>query len=267
MTRLIKKMVIDRVDMVDEGSNTESFIKLTKRKESDSVMTYEEIKKSLKEEDAAVIEAELAKAKAEVPAETVTALEKANTDLTAVNAELVTANESVATLTATNEDLAKAKPADEEPTFEDMLKSLPEPMKAIAQKMQDEKVAAETLAKSMHETKIMDEALAKAKEIDKAPLEVEKLAKLLKSAPEELVALLKSMNALITDGAMDDLGKGAGEGGEGTDAWEVIEKRAAKLMADDKTLTKAKAISEVVQEDEELYKRYLDGQHVAVVGK
>ena len=96
MPYMLEDLVIDRVDLVDEGANSAAFIELYKRKEQ-SAMNFEEILSKMKPEHAEVIQAEINKAKED--------LAKAQEDLASVTAERDQASED---LKAANDDLAKA---------------------------------------------------------------------------------------------------------------------------------------------------------------
>ena len=55
MPYILEDLVIDRVDLVDEGANSAAFIELYKRKEQ-SKMNFEEILSKMKPEHAKVIQ-------------------------------------------------------------------------------------------------------------------------------------------------------------------------------------------------------------------
>ena len=104
MPYILEDLVIDRVDLVDEGANSAAFIELYKRKEQ-SKMNFDEILSKMKPEHAKVIQETL---------DTVTNdLTKAKEDLTTVTAERDNASQELAKakddLKAVNEDLTKAK--------------------------------------------------------------------------------------------------------------------------------------------------------------
>src|SRR5690606_31951851 len=92
---LLMDLVVDRVDLVDEGANSAAFIKLYKRKEMETGMDFNEIISKLKPEHAEVIQEEIAKAKAEVPEEIATELSDTKEALEKSKAELEKIKEEV----------------------------------------------------------------------------------------------------------------------------------------------------------------------------
>ena len=104
MPYLLTNLVVDRVDLVDEGANSAAFIELYKRKEKD--MNFSEILSKLKPEHAEIvqkhldeIEAKVTKACADLEAANNTISEQA-TKLDEANDALAKANEELETLKA-----------------------------------------------------------------------------------------------------------------------------------------------------------------------
>lgn len=253
MPNLILDLMVDRVDLVDEGANSQAFIKLYKRKETTGPMKIEEILQKMKPEHADAIRAEVAKAKAEVPEEVETELNKAKADLAKATEDLAKKDlESVET----------AKKKDEEPDFEEVLKSLDPSIQKYFNDLNAQKIAAEEVAKRAAEEKATNEAVSKAKELKSLPIEEDKLVEVLKSVSPEVHEVLKAANKAIEDnGLFDEIGKSKSKDGEdnaASDAWSKIEKKA-EALAEEHKISKAKAITMAVQQNPELYKEYLEG--------
>ena len=118
MPYLLENLVVDRVDLVDEGCCSAAFIELYKRKEQSEKMDVKEILAKMKPEHASVLEEAINKAKEELSA-TITERDEARADLAKVKEDLA----------AANEDLEKAKSeletmqAEKEPEETDKAKS------------------------------------------------------------------------------------------------------------------------------------------------
>jgi DNA repair exonuclease SbcCD ATPase subunit len=245
MPNLLLDLVVDRVDLVDEGANSAAFIKLYKRKERIKDMSFEEIIKQLKPEHAEVIKAELEKAKSEVPEE----VSKKLTKLQDIEEEL---NE-------VKQELAKAKKQDTgEENIEDIIKKLDDPIQRVFKSMQAKADAAEALAKQLTEEREREEAIAKARELKALPVEEETLVEVVKDvSPEVFDILKKASDALESSDIFEEVGKGKG-GHDTVDAWSKIEKKAEEIASRD-NISKEKAIGIVVNENPDLYKEYLNG--------
>ena len=230
MPYILEDLVIDRVDLVDEGANSAAFIELYKRKEQ-SKMNFEEILSKMKPEHAKVIQETL---------DTVTNdLTKAKEDLTTVTAERDNASQELAKakddLKAVNEDLTKAKSelkelnkscgtdgkddkgcgkacgkdddddkdcgkacgndnkkANSGASFDEaeVVKGMPKEAREIFQKMQAQKNAAEEELRKAKEAEKDAKAIAKAKELKAIPVEQDKLVDILKRADADLIGIL-----------------------------------------------------------------------------
>lgn len=247
MAQLLVDLMIDRVDLVDEGANSEAFIKLYKRRNKE--MTFEELLKSLPEEQATLINDEMKKvdeakleeymAKAKLEAEAEIATIKAEAE-----AEIAKAKE---------EAISKSKT---EETPEDIIKSLDPAVQAIFKSLEEKKIAAETIAKQLKEDQEKEETIAKAKELKALPVDESKLFDIAKAATPEIYEVLKSVSKALED---SEIFKEKGNNSKGdVDAWSKIEKAAATVAERD-GITKAKAIAVVMKEQPELYKEYLKG--------
>lgn len=287
MPYLLEDLVVDRVDLVDEGANSAAFIELYKRKEQVATMDINEILSKMKPEHSAVIQAELDKlsgdiTKAKADLATVTSerdtatqdLVKAKNDLTVANDELGKTRSELETLKAkgsgectcdgeadengTCKVCGKPKPKkkadfDEEET----LKSLPEAARAMFAKMRAQKEAAEEEVRKAKEAEKTAEAVAKAAELKALPIESEKLVGVLKNCGADMIDVLTTINAAIEGTVLSEVGKSFFSSG-GTDAWSKIEAKADEIAKRD-NVTKQKAVSIAIKENPGLYKEYLQG--------
>lgn len=285
MPYLLEDLVIDRVDLVDEGANSAAFIELYKRKERSATMDIKEILSKMKPEHSAVIQAELDKLSGEVTKAkedlvTVTTecstakqdLEKAKEDLKAANEGKEKAESELETLKASLPDECdcdgeadengmckvcgkpKKKAAFDE---EETLKSMPAAARAVFIKMRTQKEAAEEEVRKAKDAEKQAEAVAKAAELKALPIETEKLVGVLKSCSADMVDVLTTINAAIEGTVLDEVGK-SNAGSKGADAWSKIEAKADEIAKRD-SVTKQKAVSIAIKENPELYKEYLQG--------
>ena len=252
MTKLTD-LVITKVALVDEGSCSEAHIKLYKRKEGgNSIMPYEEILKSLPDEQREVIETTMAKAKAELPEGAMSEEEKKKLEL-----------EKQAALDEVN-SLKKSKPV--ENFDEEILKGVDPAVRALIEKSRAQAQAAEQAVLKMKEDQENTEILAKAKNLTVIPEADTKVTAFLKSikgiagAVDTAMDILKSANELIAKGtALKEVGVGGAAGSTSTadQAWANIEKAAAALVVKG-TVSKEKAIDMVITTQPELYVAYLE---------
>lgn len=285
MPYLLEDLVIDRVDLVDEGANSAAFIELYKRKERSATMDIKEILSKMKPEHSAVIQAELDKLSSEVTKAkedlaTVTTecstakqdLEKAKEDLKAANEGKEKAESELETLRAKESEECecdgeadengmckvcgkpKKKAAFDE---EETLKSMPAAARAMFIKMRTQKEAAEEEVRKAKDAEAQAEAVAKAAELKALPIETDKLVGVLKNCSAEMVDVLTTINAAIEGTVLDEVGK-SNPGSKGADAWAKIEAKADEIAKRD-SVTKQKAVSIAIKENPELYKEYLQG--------
>lgn len=285
MPYLLEDLVVDRVDLVDEGANSAAFIELYKRKERGATMDIKEILSKMKPEHSSVIQAELDKlsgdvTKAKEDLATVTTerdtatqdLERAKEDLKAANEDKEKAESELETLKATMPDECdcdgeadengmckvcgkpKKKAAFDE---EETLKSMPAAARAVFIKMRTQKEAAEEEVRKAKDAEKHAEAVAKAAELKALPIETEKLVGVLKSCSADMVDVLTTINAAIEGTVLDEVGK-SNAGSKGADAWSKIEAKADEIAKRD-SVTKQKAVSIAIKENPELYKEYLQG--------
>lgn len=263
MPYLLEDLIVNRVDLVDEGANSAAFIELYKRKERGDKMELKDIIAKMTPEHAAVVQAELDRLSGEVT--------KANESVTVVTAERDAANESLEKakrdLKTANDDLECAKSEldtlkagstafDEEET----MKSMPEAARELFAKMKAQKEAAEEAVRKAKEAEAQAEAVAKAAELKAIPIEQEKLVGVLKGASKELVEVLTAINAAVDGTVLGEVGKNKpGSATSSSDeAWAKIEAKANEIVKS-KGISKAKAVTQAVDENPDLYKEYLKG--------
>lgn len=293
MSYLLTDLVIDRVDLVDEGANSAAFIELYKRKEIGEQMDIKDILAKMKPEHAEVITSALNEADNKV-AEANGALAKANEDLSEATQKLTEKESELADkeseLTAANEALDKANAEleslrandkcecggelDEDgkckscgatkksASFDEaeVVKSMPEPARALFLKMRAQKEAAEEQVRKEAEAKAEADAIAKAASLKAIPVEQDRLVGIIKGCSPEMLSVLTAANDAIEAAVLGEVGKNRGNGAstDTDDAWGQLEK-AADAIAKRDSVTKEKAISIAVSENPELYKQYLEG--------
>lgn len=281
MPYLLDDLVINRVDLVDEGANSAAFIELYKRKEQ-STMNVTEILSKMKPEHSSVVQAaidaaaeELRKSKEELTAVTkerddaLADLQKSKDDLAAVTkerddakAELDKAKETCECDGEEDEDgMCKScgKPKKKAAAFDETetMKSMPADVRAMFEKMKNQKDAAEEELRKAKEAEAESAAIAKANELKAIPVSQEVLVGVIKNASKDVLDILAVANAAIEGTVLSEVGK-SHTGTGTTDAWSKIEKKADEYVTE-KNVTKAKAISMVIKENPELYKEYLQG--------
>lgn len=264
---LLEEMVIDRVDLCDEGANSEAFVELFKRKETPM---DKDIKKNLPEEEKPAAEQTCAKeepatpvaeAMPEAPAAPNIEANPLEAELAAVKAELEEAKAQLAAMGAASEVAQKADDKPNTLSFDstETIKSLPPEIKEYIDTIKAQKEAAETaLAKSMEEAKEA-KAIEKANTLKAIPVAQEKLVGIIKSASPEVIEVLETVNTALEGQLLSEVGKSVTTDVPATnDAWAKIESKA-NALAIEKKVSVAKAISQVIDENPELYREYIEG--------
>ena len=259
MTYELVDLVIDRVDLVDEGANSAAFIEFYKRKESSEPMDFNEILSKLKPEHAEVITkafeestADVAKAREELEAATQSLAHK-ESELSEVNEALAKANAELEALKAEEPVAKSAAEAEEE-----ILKSAPEAVREMFAKMRAQKEAAEEQVRKNAAEKIEAEAIAKAASLKAIPVEQEKLIGILKGINPDVYDILCAANTAIEEAVLGEVGKNRGNGAaqSSSDAWGKIEAQAKEIAKRD-SVSIEKAVSTVISENPDLYNQYL----------
>ena len=271
MSYLLEDLVVDRVDLVDEGANSAAFIELFKRKERKESMDYKEVITKMSPEQGKLVQAELDKLAGEVTkakedlATVTTERDEAKKQLDETNGKLETANDDLATakseLDALKQDEGKdgaAKAAFDE---EETMKAMPKEARELFTKMKAQKNAAEEELRKAKDAEKHADAVAKAATLKSLPIEQAKLVELVKGATPEVLELLATVATAMDETVLGEVGKskaGAGTASTSNEAWAQIEAKADEVAKKD-SISKAKAISKVVNENPDLYKQYLQG--------
>lgn len=275
-------LIVDRVDLVDEGANSAAFIELYKRKETTNPMDFNEILSKMKPEHADVIkqevdmrDADLAKARGDLEVAQQTIADK-DTELNAANEALAKANTELETLKAApcecdgeadeNGTCKVCGRAKKSTSFDETetMKSMPESVRAMFEKMRAQKEAAEEQVRKAAEREAEAQAVAKAASLKAIPVEQDKLVGILKSCSEEVVDLLTTINSAIEATVLDEVGKNRGNGASdgpsrtADEAWNKLEKKAEEIAKRD-SVTKEKAMATALNEHPDLYREYLNG--------
>ena len=271
MPFILKDLVIDRVDLVDEGANSAAFIQLYKRKERSDKMDLKDIIAQMKEEHASVVKSALADLEAKVEKlqtkldEITIERDNAKADLKKAKDELEKVQEDFKKTKDELDELkvSKAKTDDnEEENFEEILKSLPETARELFKKMKVQKEAAEEAIRKAKEAEEHAQAVSKAAELKALPVEQDTLVNVLKGCSKEVLELLTTINAAMEETVLGEVGKSrantGASAGTSNAAWDKIEAKAEEIRKS-KGVSKAKAISIVIDENPDLYKEYLQG--------
>lgn len=288
MPYMLTDLVIDRVDLVDEGANSAAFIQIYKRKEAENMDEIKDILEKMKPEHAEAITKAL-----DASAEELSTVTKERDDLTeeittlkakeAEAAEVAKAAEEAAEAAevakaadagdgdgdemvpeckacAARKEAEKAAASfDETETF----KAMPEAAREMITKLRDQKDAAEAQVLKAKEDEANATAVAKATALKALPIEQSKLIEVLKGADDGLVDLLTTVATAIEGTVLGEVGKsadGASVNADGADAaWNKIEKAADELRAEDSKLTKQRAIATIIKTRPDMYTEYLKG--------
>lgn len=258
----LQNLKIDRVDLVDKGANPDAHIVLFKR-EGGKGMNYEELLKSLTEEQQAVITAEIEKV-------ALSAEEKKIEDKHAAMAQ-----EEIKRATMAKEakilELERSLEAylekSKAPTDEDIFKGLSPVLKAQIEDMQKRADAAESVIKALEDEKLTKHYEEIAKAYDKLPVEATKVGSIFKSLAKsdkamytELETMFKSFNEMIAKGNLfKEMGNSGSKGGS-TKPWDQIQNKANEMVTKSaNSVTKEQAIAQVLKAHPELYAEYLKG--------
>ena len=256
MPYILTDLVIDRVDLVDEGANSAAFIEVFKRKEQDTQMDVSEIISKLKPEHASVIQQEL---------DTLTRQrDDALATIETLKGRCKKEDGKECDKPGCDDDMDDTDDMEKGTGFDEteVLKSMPEQARAMFEKMREQKEAAEEQVRKNAEEKAEAEAIAKAATMKSLPIEQSKLVEILKGCSADIVELLTAASAAIDATVLNEVGKsksnGAASASADGDAWSKIEAKAEEIAKRD-SITKQKAVSVAIKENPELYKEYLDG--------
>lgn len=265
----LKRLKIDRVDLVPEGANSAAFVTLYKGKEMKS-MDATEILSKLKPEHAAVIQAELdSLKKAKEDAEK--ACEEAKKACDAAAAQTSSGNSDDENTKKANGNQSQAKPnstlsakaAEGTTSFDEdetLTKGLDPQVVAFIDQLKKQKAAAEEVAKEAIAKERHANAVTKAAELKALPIEESQLVAFIEKSNDETVDLLSAIAKGIESTVLSEEGSNTSQTftKSSSAAWEKIEKEAQRL-ASERGVTVAKATGMVISEQPELYKEYLEG--------
>lgn len=261
---------LDRVDLVEEGSCSEAYILMYKGKEGALKVSKERVEAILakmKPEYATEVreyfEGEIEKAKCKKSEEdnemkqTKEELQKAQDELKKAQDDLKCVNDELAKANKELEDVKKSK-CDEEPDFEEVLKSAPENMRGFLKQLKQSQDEALAKAKELEAERVHNEAVAKAKELSVLPVEEAELVDLLKSKEGAVVTpmLEKIAKSIGEAGLLDE--KGTGSNYNNNDEHADISAKISSL-AKSKNITLEKAAIELFKADPEAYAKYNGG--------
>lgn len=265
----LKRLKIDRVDLVPEGANSAAFVTLYKGKEMKS-MDATEILSKLKPEHAAVIQAELdSLKKAKEDAEKACEEAKKACDAAATQASSGNSDDEDTKKANGNQSQAKpkstlsAKAAEGTTSFDEdetLTKGLDPQVVAFIDQLKKQKAAAEEVAKEAIAKERHANAVTKAAELKALPIEESQLVAFIEKSNDETVDLLSAIAKGIESTVLSEEGSNTSQtfAKSSSAAWEKIEKEAQRL-ASERGVTVAKATGMVISEQPELYKEYLEG--------
>lgn len=269
----LKRLKIDRVDLVPEGANSAAFVTLYKGKEMKS-MDASEILEKLKPEHAKVLKsafAELEKQKKQAEEEAAAAKkEAADAKAEAAKEDKDEAKKACGEKTEkkgeqpVNGDPSDAVKAKEGTTsFDDtetLTKGLDPQVTAYIEQIKKQKEAAEEAAREAIAKERHMSAASKAAELKALPIAADELVSFIEKASDETVDMLSAIAKGIESTVLSEVGKSTDKtfSASSSDAWARIEKAAEKLAAE-RNVSVAKATGMVIKEQPELYKDYLEG--------
>lgn len=237
----LKNFFIKFVSVVDSGDNPPAEVKMFKNKGGGNMKTFEELMKSLSEEDAKLIKTEVEGKDAKIAE-----LDKTNKEL---------------------EKNQKEPIKKEEPSDEELLKSADPKIRELLEKAQsDAKTAKEEADKLKKANDEKDAELKKEllnKEAEKYPsigATKEDLIEILGSVDEKTSTLIKAIFSATNEALKDNkLMKAIGSDKDPEDkkAMEKVEDKVSELRKADPKLTKEQATTKVLKENPELYVDYL----------
>lgn len=265
----LKRLKIDRVDLVPEGANSAAFVTLYKGKEMKS-MDATEILSKLKPEHAAVIQAELDSLK-KAKEEAEQACEDAKKACDAAAAQTQSGNSDDEDTKKANGKQSQAKPdstlsakaAEGTTSFDEdetLTKGLDPQVVAFIDQLKKQKAAAEEVAKEAIAKERHANAVTKAAELKALPIGESQLVAFIEKSNDETVDLLSAIAKGIESTVLSEEGSNTSQTftKSSSAAWEKIEKEAQRL-ASERGVSVAKATGMVISEQPELYKEYLEG--------
>ena len=262
----LKRLKIDRVDLVPEGANSAAFVTLYKGKEMKS-MDASEILEKLKPEHAEVLKsafAELEKQKKQAEEEAAAAKKEAadaKAEAAKKPADEKTEKKGEQPVNGKPSDAAKAKEGTT--SFDDtetLTKGLDPQVAAYIEQIRKQKEAAEEAAREAIAKERHMNAVNKAAELRALPIAADELISFIEKSSDETVDMLSAIAKGIEGTVLSEVGKSTDKtfSRSSSDAWARIEKAAEKLAAE-RNVSVAKATGMVIKEQPALYQEYLEG--------
>lgn len=263
----LKRLKINRVDLVPEGANSAAFVTLYKGKEM-NLMGFDDLMAKLKPEHADVIKAHMEELEKKASA--------AETDAAAAKAAAEDAKrEADEANTRANNAEAETKKAkaeaekalegttsfDEDEQLKKSIEGLDPAIQEYISTINKQKETAEMAAKAAIEKERHAEAVSKAEELKALPVEKERLVEFVEKSSTETVDMLTAIAKGIEATVLSEAGSTAKQqtfAKSSNAAWEAIEKKS-ELIAKEKGITKEAATAEVISTEPELYREYLEG--------
>jgi hypothetical protein len=249
-------LTITKVALVDEGSCSDAHIEFFKRKKGGTAMTFEEIMKSLPEDQQKLIQSEVEKAKKALPEGAMSAEDSKKMK--------ESKEKEVAKLKKEVEEFKKQKPAESSP--EDILKNaeVPAEIKELVQKSLNQAKAAEVAVAKLQEQSFNNELVAKTanlsniQELDTEVLPFLKSIRGVDGAVDKALEIITKANTLIAKGEVfKEVGANGTQGSSSSDAkWDAIEKKAKELVLKG-DCTKESAITKVMELYPDMYNDYI----------
>lgn len=254
----LKKLKITAVALCHQGANPDAHIMLYKSIPGGgkSMKTLEEIIKGLPQEEQDLVNAEIEKAKKEMPADMKTKMDTMEADKKKAEDLAKSLQTEVDTL-----KINKSKSKDEEEA--ELMKSMPEAIRKAFEDMKKKTAAAEAVAKAMQEESLKKQYIAKAEIYKSIPAKAEELGDILKSIAaadaglcEKVENILKASNELIAKGAaFKEIGDG--RSANTVEAIDKLEKCVEGIIAKSQGLTKEQAYLKALEQHPEMYEAYL----------
>lgn len=246
----LKRLKIDRVDLVPEGANSAAFVTLYKGKEMKS-MDASEILQKLKPEHAEVIQAELDRLAKE--------RDEANKACEQAKKEAAEAQ----TQSSDPEEDETKKAAEGTTSFDEdetLTKSLDPQVAAYIDQLKKQKSAAEEVAKAAIAKERHANAVSKAAELKALPIAADDLVAFIEKSNDETIDVLSAIAKGIESTVLSEQGANTGQtfSKSSSDAWSRIEAEAERV-AKERNITVQKATGVVISEQPDLYKEYLEG--------
>lgn len=259
MAKKLTNLKITKVSLVDEGACSAAHITLFKHKKGGKDMTFEELMKSLNEEQQAVIKAKLDEQTAELT-KTKEKCSQAEQDLEKAEQEKKDLETKVSELEG---EVEKSKQKQHEPSEEEVLKNVDPAVREIIQKAKSEAEIHKQAVLKMKEASETAELTNIAKSLTGVGTEETQMVSMLRKAKSldselynEVLKALETANNIIAD---SELLKEKGQSGhdDSVDAWAKVDAKADEI-AKSRNISKAKATTVVIEEFPQLYQEYLD---------